>query len=134
MILADESPQFEIEPLRSAPVKPPDRDGIDPQVAANLAKLRYWIRFPGPDASLSPQFGIPGFQENLRTFSGRISLLKNGAEMKVLAAFGAGRTLPGVLTCKLSQQDYAALKDDGARFTLGIFDARGKLVQEVARQ
>ena len=98
-----------------------------------------WFHFPDPDPCLCPEFNIREFLEDIihgvgPQFDGSIFLLKNGLKLQELGAFGEGKVLPDKVKAKLSPENFAALKNHTAKFSLGVFDANGQLVKEVEVQ
>jgi hypothetical protein len=95
-----------------------------------------WFRFPDPDPCFCPEFDIRELLEDLINklgpdFNGSIFLLKNSEKLHELGAFGPGKTLPGKIKVKMVAENFGALKNGTARFTLAIFDGEGQLMKEV---
>lgn len=94
------------------------------------------VRWPWPpDPDPRPEWDIREIIENIPgNFVGSLVLLKNGKRVQELGAFGRGKTLPNVISPSLGRANALAMKNGTAKFSMGIFDNKGNLVQEIQMQ
>jgi hypothetical protein len=97
------------------------------------------VRWPiGPDPCMCPEWNIKELLERLKEvgprFEGSFGLLKNGMKIQELGQFGGRRLLGDTLKPTLSRKNFDAFKNGKAKFSMGIFDSQGKLVQEIELQ
>jgi hypothetical protein len=111
---------------------------IDPSILEKLMKMRYMIKFPIDPNPPDPPWWEIDFRDFYAAmhdkFVGNIFLFKNGQKFQEVGRFGFGKgrqALPNKLRGQLSRQDFKALRTGAAKFSLGIFDAQGKLLQEI---
>ncbi|MBN1364273.1 MAG: hypothetical protein JW976_05640 [Syntrophaceae bacterium] len=106
---------------------------IDPDILKHLEKIRYYIRIPRwppePDPWWKIDFGE--FREIMHNkFEGSVFLLKNGQKVKEIGKFGKTSPLPDTLKFKMGEMNSKSLKNNNAKFSIGIFNAQGKMMQE----
>jgi hypothetical protein len=88
-------------------------------------------RIPGPGCpGCPPEFDLSKWRERFGDLrqNVRLVLLKNGARLQELGSIGKGKRFPNSVKTKLSEADLLLLKNGGAQFAIGIFDANGKLL------
>jgi hypothetical protein len=110
---------------------------------------RWWLKKyievrwpPDPDPCMCPEWNIKELLERIRgidpKFAGSFGLLKNGVKIQDLLQLN-GRKVPlesltPSLKPSLSRKNFDAFKNGAAKFSMGIFDAKGNLLQEIPLQ
>ena len=110
---------------------------IDPHIFDRLRKLRYMIKFkwpPEPDPCLCPDFDLSKLRQELGDLRGnfKLVLLKNGLKVQEFGVFGRNKAMPDSLKPRLSAEIYELLTKGGAKFSLGLVNMQGKLLNEFA--
>jgi len=124
--VTDDSPNFAITPEGGGGT-------IDPGILERLRHMRYMVKFPiDPDPPcLCPEFDIREFRERIPDyFRGSLVLLRDGKPVHELGTFGKGHVLADTLKPKLNRENFNALKLGSSKFSLGLLNAKGVLVQQ----
>lgn len=109
---------------------------IDPGILERIRRVkRIAIKWPpDPDPCMCPEFDIREIRDLLGNPTNlvKIQLLKNGALVQELGVFNRGALLPASLKGKLNAADYRLFRQGGAKFTLALAGANGRILNSFA--